>query len=70
VNAAAASGVQSLAGALDDQLADDYLDNAVGASDVLGCSVLPGADGEHCGHWRASFGQTLGRETRVEEGVN
>jgi len=32
--------------------------------------ILPGADCEHCGHWRASFEQALGRETRVEEGVD
>ena len=51
-------------------IALDYLDNVVGASDGLGCLVLPGADCEHCGHWRASFEQTLGRETRVEEGVD
>jgi hypothetical protein len=53
--AAGTDGVQALAGALDDQLAYDYLDNAVGASDALGFLVLPGADCEHCGHWRAPF---------------
>jgi hypothetical protein len=49
------------------QVPIDYLDNAVGASDVSGGLVLPGADREHCGYWRASFEQTLGCETCVEE---
>src|SRR5262249_37308879 len=59
-------GVESLAGALDDQFADDYLDNAVRASDGLGCLVLPGADCEHYCFRRATMsGMAFVRTARL-----